>query len=199
VRSHDRRRAQSTNLSGAPSSFAGKRIAVLRSVVDNGLKALAQYDRFLRERTTAERLWDISVFRYLDTPSIQLERAEAAEFWGRLSEVEKRSFVAEWLRLLQRGHELAGPGKYGGVGEGYGPSDYASPSKAAAVIAWGSQVQALLGRLEKSREETRIAVRVEGATHAFELPGTKTLKSLGTWLVIGVIALGAFAILTRRR
>lgn len=189
-------------LGAGPGSVLLITIGRLRTVLQKGLKALLQYDIFLRDRTAAEWLKDNSVVAAFRAPADQMRHVEAHEFWTRLSDSDKKALLTEWQKLVQDGGDLLGDARYGGVGQGYGPSETAPPARSAKVLAWGKLVQAFLQKFEEKRAEKRVEARTNPhPSWDHFVDGLGSLKTIGWAFAIGmagVLLVGAWSALEHR-
>ena len=170
-------------------------IGKLRTVVQTGLKALAQYDIFLRDRTAIEWLKDNTWFQYARDAAARATHEEAPEFWGRLNDWEKRNLVESWMKLSKRGGVFLDDNKNGGIGAGFGPGEPAPPQRARAVLDWGSDVQSFLQQIEDLRSKKRVEARTDPHTGIF---GEVKNFAVGAAVVVGVLVLGLAAIRSSR-
>jgi len=183
------------NRSGLGALPGSTTIGRLRAVVQTGLRALAQYDIFLRDRTALEWLKDNTWFQYARDAADRSVHEEAPEFWGRLNDWEKRSLVESWMKLSKRGGAFLDESKNGGVGAGYGPNEPAPPARTKAVLEWGSEVQAFLKQIEDLRAKKRVEARTDPRIGIF---GELKQFAVGAAVVVGVLVIGLTALRSSR-
>jgi hypothetical protein len=178
VRTHRRRRiGLGAAQSQAPVSLSA---GFLRDTVQVALKRLALYDRFLRNPTFLEsRGANNSLFQWMSGPDSIT--AELMEFWTRLSEAERKSYVGRYVQLVDSGPKLhAELGTY--------PAANRPPTPLLdAVTTWIRDTQKFVSDIDALRYQKRVEVRSERDVSFWD-------KLKRAVLVVAVGAVGAAAI-----
>jgi len=178
-------------LGAAPEVAPAVPVGVLVATVSQRLTKLRGYDLFLRDRTVMEWIKDNSA---LVNPVLPLLRSakstaiheESHAFWTRLSDGERKAYVAEWIKLVDDGARLQAQTTSGGDARAAAP-----PAIVEAVKAWAVRADSFISRFEQTRQAKRIEARSE--SHSFDPFGSvKTAAIILGVGIVGAVAVGAF-------
>jgi hypothetical protein len=180
------------------SASALPTIGELRVKLKKRLDQLRVYDLYLRDRSVAEWFKDNSIIaNWLRTSQSRDYHKESHEFWSHLDDGEKRQLVGKWIDLIERGRQLSGDARQGGIGVGYGPSETAPPARAQSVSGWLAQADDFIASFEKLRQRMRVEARVD--TNPVTSWLGNAMRPLVWTLGLGVVGLVAFNMLSQRR